>query len=178
MARASKSKKQSKESPKASGSDAESTKGKKPGIMAKLILPVVLGVTSFCTVYFLPRDTPIQTSETAEHVSKSSDTDAVPEILATSFVTLEPFTVSIKGRSRILRLGITLEVPEKNAEAVDAHNPKLRDAFMGYLSVLDMAYVEDAAFLVGLRVQLTRRAKFVLGANNIQNVLITDFMVR
>jgi len=163
----------------ADAKELDAPKNKKAGLLGKLILPVTLAITSFCTVYFLPRESaPMPTPTTEQHSVASVDEDVAPKHIATSFVPLESFTVSIKGRTRILRLGITLEVPEVNMAEVDAHNPKLRDAFMGYLSVLDMAQVEDAAFLVGLRAQLTRRAKFVLGANNIQNVLITDFMVR
>jgi flagellar FliL protein len=164
---------------KASDKEIDPPKTKKTGALGKLVLPITLAITSFCTVYFLPRDIkPTLTEGADQHSALQTSEDFVPKHIATSFVTLEPFTVSIKGRSRILRLGITLEIPEVNISEVDADNPKLRDAFMGYLSVLDMQQVEDAAFLVGLRAQLTRRAKFVLGDNNIQNILITDFMVR
>jgi len=168
-----------KEHKKMDGKEIDSPKTKKAGVLGKFILPVTLAITSFCTVYFLPREIEPMPTETGDQHSASQTSEGfAPKHIATSFVTLEPFTVSIKGRSRILRLGITLEVPEVNISKIDADNPKLRDAFMGYLSVLDMQQVEDAAFLVGLRAQLTRRAKFVLGENNIQNILITDFMVR
>lgn len=172
-----------KDAKKTDAQETDAPKNKKAGLLGKLILLVTLAITSFCTVYFLPREiapvpTSVATHGADQHSTSQENEDVAPQHIATTFITLEPFTVSIKGRARILRLGITLEVPEVNMDAVDAHNPKLRDAFMGYLSVLDMAQVEDATFLVGLRAQLTRRAKFVLGANNIQNVLITDFMVR
>lgn len=159
--------------------ETEPPKSEKANVLGKLILPITLAITSFCTVYFLPRDIEAKPAEAADqHRAEQMSKNLPPKQMETSFVILEPFTVSIKGRSRILRLGITLEIPEANMAEVDADNPKLRDAFMGYLSVLDMQQVEDAAFLVGLRAQLTRRAKFVLGDNNIQNILITDFMVR
>ena len=164
---------------KADDKEIDPSKNKKAGVIGKLVLSLTLAITSFCTVYFLPREiAPNSTTTPDQHSASQTNEDFVPKHIATAFVTLEPFTVSMKGRSRILRLGITLEVPEVNISEVDADNPKLRDAFMGYLSVLDMQQVEDAAFLVGLRAQLTRRAKFVLGENNIQNILITDFMVR
>jgi len=167
------------EQQKTGDKEIDPAKTKKMGALSKLILPITLAITSFCTVYFLPRDS-VPISGKANHQTGAShmSEEYAPQQIATSFVTLEPFTVSIKGRSRILRLGITLEIPKMNMAKIDADNPKLRDAFMGYLSVLDMKQVEDAAFLVGLRAQLTRRAKFVLGADNIQNILITDFMVR
>lgn len=158
--------------------------GQKTGKLGKLVLPVVLGITSFCTVYFLPRTESVL-NETVEASSAShqtndkygeEDTDAIQ--VETSFVTLEPFTVSLKDRAKILRLSVTIEAPQDVAEMIDPNDPKLRDAFMGYLSALGIEQVQDAAFLVRLRTQLTRRAKFVLGAHSVQNILITDFMVR
>ncbi len=164
---------------KSNKADTAAPKKKRMGGLGKIILPVTLAITSFCTVYFLPRDNATTPrSEIKTHDTSQTHEDLALQKLETSFVTLEPFTVSIKGRSRILRLGITLEIPKTKLPAIDADNPKLRDAFMGYLSVLDMKQIEEAAFIVGLRAQLTRRAKFVLGENSIQNILITDFMVR
>ncbi len=160
-------------------SASESPGRKKSGLLGKLILPVVLGLTSFSTVYVLPR-AEIPTSGNTRIVDgqnlEENAGDPVP--VETTFVSLEPFTVSLKGRSRILRLNITLEVPQEQADFIDPQDPRLRDAFMGYLSALGMAQIEDAAFLVRLRAQLTRRANFVLGQGNVQNILITDFMVR
>ena len=152
----------------------------KSGMLRKLILPVVLGITSFCTVYFLPRPEQITVinSPTLDTHQTQTHEDMEPAQIETSFITLEPFTVSLKGRSRILRLSITIEAPVDMADMIDPKDPKLRDAFMGYLSALGMEQVGDAAFLVRLRAQLTRRAKFVLGADSVHNILITDFMVR
>jgi len=149
---------------------------KKSGLMGKLVLPAVLGLSSFSTVYVLPRaeiPTPVNAKS-----QNSGDFEIEPEPVETSFVSLEPFTVPLKGRLQILRLNITLEVPQQHAEFINPQDPRLRDAFMGYLSALGTTQIEDAAFLVRLRAQLTRRANFVLGSGNVQNILITDFMVR
>ena len=159
---------------------AEAKGAKKPGLLGKLVLPVVLGITSFCTVYFLPQSAPPASNDhlpLASHEVQGGEA-AEPAPIETSFITLESFTVSLKDRTHIMRLSITIEAPQHSAELIDPNNPKLRDAFMGYLSALGMEQVEDAAFLVRLRAQLTRRAKFVLGQDNVQNILITDFMVR
>lgn len=166
--------------PKKPKAPADPNAKAKSGILGKLILPIVLGITSFSTVYFLPRAEPVVEVAAAtqgEHeIHAPENTEPVP--IETSFITLEPFTVSLKGRSRILRLSITVEAPVDMADMIDPKDPKLRDAFMGYLSALGMEQVGDAAFLVRLRAQLTRRARFVLGADSVHNILITDFMVR
>ncbi len=166
--------------PKAEKPKAEQSHQVKSGKLSKLLLPVVLAVTSFCTVYFLPRTEPampVQGTAQASLQSSGGDDHQLAKI-KTGFITLEPFTVSLKGRARILRLSITVETPLEMADMIDPKDPKLRDAFMGYLSALGMEQVQDAAFLVRLRTQLTRRAEFILGADSVSNILITDFMVR
>ncbi len=152
---------------------------KKPSIVGKLLLPVVLGVTSFCTVYFLPREIPADNIKCEpKHTEGKLAENETEEETEMSYINLEPFTVSLKGRDRILRLSLAIEAPSDMAEEIDADNPKLRDAFMGYLSALGMEQVEEASFLIRMRAQLTRRAQFVLGADMVQTILITDFMVR
>ncbi len=151
---------------------------KKGGMLGKLALVVAMGATSFCTVFFLPRPEPVAAvvAENDSHAKEEEHTE--PEPVATAFLDMESFTVSLKGRQRVLRLGVTLETPEDMVEFINPNDPQLRDAFMGYLSAIEMKQVEDAAFLVRLRAQLTRRARFVLGEANVQSVLITDFLVR
>jgi len=165
--------------------DSGAQTGQKSGKFGKLLLPIVLGITSFCTVYFLPRTEIVSAPDNAAGEAARTNTsqahtagEAEAAPIETGFVTIEPFTVSLKGRTRLLRLSITIESPLDMMDLIDPNDPKLRDAFMGYLSALGMEQVEDAAFLVRLRAQLTRRAQFVLGADHVHNILITDFMVR
>ncbi|MBL4870335.1 MAG: flagellar basal body-associated FliL family protein [Robiginitomaculum sp.] len=155
------------------------TPAKKGGMLGKLALVIAMGATSFCTVFFLPRPDPVVASaDASDSHAKKTDQHAEPEPVATAFLDMESFTVSLKGRKRVLRLGVTLETPEDMVDFIDPNDPQLRDAFMGYLSAIEMAQVEDATFLVRLRAQLTRRAQFVLGEANVTNILITDFLVR
>lgn len=170
-----KPKKEKKKKVKKEGGDS----AKKGGMLGKLALVVAMGATSFCTVFFLPRPEPVA-AVVAENDSHANEEEkhAEPKPIATAFLDMESFTVSLKGRQRVLRLGVTLETPEDMVEFINPNDPQLRDAFMGYLSAIEMKQVEDAAFLVRLRAQLTRRARFVLGEANVQSVLITDFLVR
>ncbi len=151
---------------------------KKGGMLGKLALVGVMGATSFCTVFFLPRPEPVAAIVEVDDSHEKEPEHVEPEPVATAFLDMESFTVSLKGRQRVLRLGVTLETPEDMVDFINPNDPQLRDAFMGYLSAIEMKQVEDAAFLVRLRAQLTRRARFVLGEANVQNVLITDFLVR
>ncbi len=152
--------------------------GKKGGMLGKLALVVTMGATSFCTVFFMPRDEIVMPEHEAVESHETTGEFVEPEPIATAFLDMTSFTVSLKDRQRVLRLGVSLETPENMVEFIDPNDPQLRDAFMGYLSAIGMEQVEDAAFLVRLRSQLTRRARFVLGEGNVQNVLITDFLVR
>lgn len=162
--------------PGAEGDDAP----KKGGMVGKLALVVIMGVTSFCTVFFLPRSkpAPVVVADADAHAAPVHEADLEPEKIATGFVDMESFTVSMKGRQNIMRIAVALEIPEEMVDMVDPNDAELRDAFLGYLSAIDVSQVGDAAFLVRLRAQLTRRARFVLGDDNVQNVLITDFLVR
>lgn len=173
--------KKEKKPKKAKAAKGEGGDAKKGGMMGKVALIVVMGATSFCTVFFLPRPEPVVAVITAEadaHAKPEHEEVPEPEKIPTAFLDMKSFTVSLKGRERVLRLGVALELPEDMVDYIDADDAQLRDAFMGYLSAIDMHQVEDAAFLVRLRAQLTRRAKFILGDDAVHNVLITDFLVR
>ena len=172
-----KPKKQKKEKKKKEAGDPSAKSGK----LGKIAMIVAMGATSFCTVYFLPRAEPVVAA--AEHGPASDHAPAakalhVPKPVTMGYVDMDPFTVSLKGRTRVLRIGISLEAPEEHIDDLDPNDPKLRDAFMGYLSAIDIKQVQEATFLVRLRTQLTRRARFVLGDDNVHTVMITDFLVR
>lgn len=163
------------------GDDGAPVKAK-GGMIGKLLLVIIMGATSFSTVYFLPKEEIVEVAQADGHAQPEHapipEEHIEPEPIATAFLSIDSFTVSLKGRQRVLRLGLALETPEDMVDYLDANDPQLRDAFMGYLSAIDIGQVEDTTFLVRLRGQLKRRAQFVLGESNVQNVLITDFLVR
>lgn len=161
----------------ADGSQPES----KPsgGLVSKLVLAVAVGLVSFGTVFLLPRpDAPAHDTaeasdpghgETAEEFELSADT---------SYLELTPFTISLQNNNRILKIGITLEVLSSEYDYIDPSDPKVRDAFTGYLRALRLEQIEDAAFMAQMRAHLLRRAQLVFGQDEVRGILITDFLVR
>lgn len=169
---------------KAASPDAESdaTEGSgKSGssLIFQIIMVLVVGAASFAAVFLLPRDEPASTEHGSEHGSEHAD--AEPELdLApdTTFLELTPLTLSLSDNRRTLKIGITLEVISGEEGYIDPDDPKIRDAFMGYLRSLRTEQLEDAAFMAQMRAQLLRRAEVILGPGKIHGILITDFLVR
>jgi len=149
---------------------------KKGGLIATLVTPLVLGGVAFGTVYFLP-EKDVESHVPVEVVAQEKAIDiGVPTDMET--ISLSVMTVSIGQNKQVLRIGITLEAPAESISYISPDDPRLRDAFMGYLRAIEVSQLQDAAFMAQLRSQLLRRAKLVLGAENVYGVLITDFLVR
>lgn len=168
--------KKSKDKAKAGAMDLAPDNKKSGGsVLGKLTLVIALGAASFGTVYTLPR------------ISSDIDTGAVETEpaeaklmleLDTSYLELTPMTVSIQEDGKILKIGITLEVLRGEEAYINPNDPKIRDAFMGYLRALRPEQIKDAAFMAQLRAQLLRRSQLILGSDVIADILITDFLVR
>lgn len=166
----------SKKSPAPQGG-GESEPAKKGGFVGGLVTLIVLGAASFGSVYMLPppHHDPALNDASADHRAEEKKINFTEEA---GFLELAPLTISLEERSRILRIGITLETRAGEEAYIDPNDPRIRDAFMGYLRALRLEQIEDAAFMAQMRSQLLRRAKLILGADNIRGILITDFLVR
>ena len=174
---AKKKKSKTKDTSETAGEDTP--KGKGGGLLPKLVMVVAMGLVSFGTVYLLPRpdntshDTPA--SEEAAHHDKAPDLGLVED---TGYLELTPLTITLQDDLRVLKIGITLEILAGEEDYIDPSDPKIRDAFMGYLRALRLEQIEDAAFMAQMRAQLLRRAQLILGQDTVRGILITDFLVR
>lgn len=159
---------------KAADSDGQSS-GSKLGL---IISPLILGGVTFGTVYFLPSPAPVVQISTIEKAEEhdTSDEIGLPDDL--SILELSEITVSIRNDNQILRIGIALEAPYNVLSSLNPEDPRLRDAFMGYLRAIDASQLNDPAFMAQLRDHLLRRSRLVLGNSDIHSILITDFLVR
>ena len=159
----------------------EDGKKKSSGFMSQILMAVALGAASFATVYFLPREEPpmavCEMQETVENTHKEFEPPSLDEIV---FVELKPLLVSLgtSADGHHLKIGLTLEAREGHEYDIEHAEPKLRDAFTGYLRAVSVTQLEDPAAMVRLRAQLLRRAKVILGTDTVHGVLITDFLVR
>ena len=158
----------------------DSPKSGKGGLIGALLTPLILGGVSFAAVFMLPSPTAPYDSDASEPSAEHepiSDTYEKPDV-KTDIVSLDQMTLSINRGQNILRINLALEVPSEKRETVNPADPRLRDAFMGYLRAVDIAGLEDAAFMPQLREQLLRRSKLVLGNETVTAILITDFLIR
>lgn len=173
-----KKKKKDKGNPEAAG-DAEDGKSKKGGLIGAILTPVLLAAASFGTVYSLPGQDVVVTSEdhAEEDTYKAEEhLDFTPKNL--EIVELNEFVISLREDRQVLRILLALEAPSSAATSIDPNDLRLRDAFMSYLRAIEPEQLADVAFMPQLRAQLLRRAKLVLGDENVSGVLITDFLIR
>ncbi len=149
------------------------------GIISKAALVIALGAASFATVFLLPRPEPVAIdtahAEGGEHSTEDAKLDLTVD---TAYLELNPLTISLQNDQLILRIGITLETLAGEEDYIDPNDPKIRDAFTGYLRALKPEQINDAAFMAQMRAQLLRRAQLILGPEVVHGILITDFLVR
>jgi flagellar FliL protein len=173
-----KKKKKDKGNPEAAG-EAEEGKPKKGGLIGAILTPILLAAASFGTVYSLPgQEVVIASDDHAEEDTYKAEEhlDFTPKNL--EIVELNEFVVSLRQDRQVLRILLALEAPSGSVSSIDPNDLRLRDAFMSYLRAIEVEQLEDVAFMPQLRAQLLRRAKLVLGDENVSGVLITDFLIR
>lgn len=173
-----KKKKKDKGNPEAAG-EAEDGKPKKGGLIGAILTPILLAAASFGTVYSLPgQKVEVEHSgEMTEEAYKAEEhLDFTPKNL--DIVELNEFVVSLRQGRQVLRILLAVEAPSESAASIDPNDLRLRDAFMSYLRAIEVEQLEDVTFMPQLRAQLLRRAKLVLGDENVSGILITDFLIR
>ena len=172
-----------KEKPKKAAKEAEGAEGegsKKGGLIGKLALGLALAAASFGTVFFIPGPPAAETAYSSGDAHAAVEEEVEPLELKppSTFVALSPFTISLDGGNSLLRIGITLEASEAESDYIDPDDPRMRDAFTGYLRALQPSQIRDAAYMARLRAQLLRRARLVFGEDAVHGILITDFLVQ
>lgn len=157
----------------AAAGDGDATP-KKGGKLLTLLAPVLIFGATFGATWFTgqsappPPPPPVEDHTAATH---SADwTPPKPEFV----LAMEPMTITAGTRGQTLRLGIAIEVWEKDPE-IDA--ARLRDAFTTYLRALEPSQLADPSFHMRMKRALLHRARVVTGQDVIADVLITDFLL-
>lgn len=81
---------------------------------------------------------------------------------------------------RYMRITLAVVYPggKKNAKAIEARQPFIRDAFLGYLRGLDAAQLQGSAGLDALKAELLKRARTASGSDLPRAVLVEDMIVQ
>jgi len=173
-----KTKKPKKVKGEAPAEDGAEPSGKsKGGLIGAILTPVLLGAASFGTVFSLPGPKTAPAAHSDEtHKEVVETVSFKPE--EQGIIILNEFVISIRSDRQVLRILLALETPKDNMENIDPNDLRLRDAFMSYLRAVEVEQLADVSFLPQLRAQLLRRAKLVLGEDNVTGILVTDFLIR
>ncbi len=96
-----------------------------------------------------------------------------------TFLVLEPMIVSIPplGRSKHLKVSLVLETDEHGAEVLLDHGYYIQDVLNTFLRSVDASVLEDPAAMSRLRAQILRRIRAIVPDAEVQNVLITEFVL-
>ena len=147
--------------------------GGKVIILMAIVLSVILGGVA----YYLVSSNRIPFLNSA--VSDAPYTTPTADSGAIAFVPLDPIMITFEtGRDRVhLRFRTQLEVPKSATSNVEALVPRVVDVFNTFLRALSLDELQAPAALTKLRAQMLRRARLVLGDDQINDVLIMEFVL-
>lgn len=158
-----------------------------------LLILVVALITIAGTLYFVWPDISqnLGFTNTAPNTVEASAEMVEPAVSKSNpsakpiFVAFEPFTVALSkdGRSRILYVGITLQVSDKDSQSLlMEYQPVVRDRILTTLSNQDPAHVQSTEGRQALTTQLEDSLKAPYHPSNqvpdIEQVLFTAFVVQ
>ncbi len=114
--------------------------------------------------------------------SASSNVKPLGEVQHTAYATflvMEPMVVSIApiGRSKHLKISLVLETDDDGAQELLEQGFYVQDVLNTFLRSVDNEVLEDPSAMSRLRAQILRRVRAIAPDANVQNVLITEFVL-
>ncbi|GHA89496.1 hypothetical protein GCM10009069_10780 [Algimonas arctica] len=153
---------------------APNSSPQKNGKLLTILSPVLIFGATFGATWFTkpsaPLPAPIEIEDHTAATHSAEWTPPEPEYT----LAMDPMTITAGTHGQILRLGIAIEVWEKDP---DIDVARLRDAFTTYLRALEPSQLADPSFHMRMKRALLHRARVVTGQDVIANVLITDFLL-
>jgi len=158
---------------KTASNDENSAPEKKPKGILGLLTPVFVLGASFGGNWFLGgTKAPVTVVHEEKHMEEKSVSWSPPP--AQHIVELKPMVVSISPSSKLLKIGLALETSKPD---INPSDPQLKDAFTTYLRAVTPQMLTEPEFHMQLKKQLLHRAKLTLGPENVQGLLITDYLL-
>lgn len=95
------------------------------------------------------------------------------------FIPMEQIVVSLSpgSTSKHLVFRAQLEVPKENQENVEHLMPRIIDVLNGYLRAIETRDIEAPAALLRLRAQMLRRIQIVAGRDQVNDLLVMEFVL-
>jgi flagellar FliL protein len=111
------------------------------------------------------------------HANEEQETHE--ESVEVAFVALDPMVITISSGSnrQLLRFSAQLDVPPSAVEEVEKIKPRIVDILNGYLRALEVEDIEAPAALMKIRSQMLHRVKIVAGEDNVNDLLVMEFVL-
>ncbi|MCP1336836.1 flagellar basal body-associated FliL family protein [Futiania mangrovi] len=159
------------------GAPAENGRKKKPlllvaGLGLALLLGGGAGAATFLGLVDLPF---LGGGKTETHAASG-----MPQAVETRFLPLPQMVVPVgtgAARQRHLLATLTIETTADAEPRVKHLEPRVIDVLNTYLRAVDPSEIEDPAAMLRLRAQMLRRVHLVAGAEGVQDLLISEFIV-
>lgn len=151
----------------------EEKKGGKKGLIIGLLGALLLGGGGFYATYagLILGNSGAEESHVAE-----SDMPELPKI---AFIELDPMVVSLgsAANAKYLRFSAQLDVNPASEEAVNMVLPRIVDVLNTYLRAVSEDELGKPAALERLRAQMLRRIQVVTEKGQVNDLLITEFVL-
>ena len=143
----------------------------KRGRLLPLVLPVIAliagGASGFFGIF-----SPLSLLEKGEEKEVAFAADYM-------FFDLPQIVLTLPGaNTRTLALSVKIETAPDNIAQLDFLQPRILDAFNGFLSEVDPLAFEKKGILEVVRNELATRLTFILGEGAFNDVLITEFRIQ
>lgn len=152
------------------------TKGGKLGLILGLVLGLVAGGTSFFATFSGMLPIGAAEEDSGAHVPDKP----VKQLPNVSFFALDPIVVAIRAsdKYRMLRFSGQLQISPEYMTEAEVLKPRIIDVMNTYLNALRADQFEDPIAMIKLRAQLLRRIQIVTGKDNVQDLLIREFILQ
>ena len=150
----------------------EVKKGGKKGLIIGLLAAILAGGGGFYASY-----AGLILGPASEAVSHGeSEIAALPEI---AFIPLDPMVISLgeAANSKYLRFSAQLDVDPASVQAVTQVLPRIVDVLNAYLRAVSEDELGRPAALEHLRAQMLRRIQVVTEEGQVNDLLITEFVL-
>jgi flagellar FliL protein len=148
---------------------------KKTGIDIKIILiGLVIFLVAMGASYFLMR------SLMAPLYPEKEKTETQKELAGGSLISVGEFTTNVSGDegNHYLKVEVFIEVPDKKAQkSMEEYMPVIKDTILGVLSSKSIADL-DVRNRDALKVEMKKKMNSVLGANVVNSVYFTNFILQ
>lgn len=151
--------------------DATPTAKRGKGLLFGLVGAVLLGGAGFYATF--SGLISLSPATTDSHVAAPATVEDI------TFYPLDPMVVSLGAgaNARHLRFTATLELAPGATAAVHMVMPRILDVLTTFLHAVSEEELVAPAAITRLRAQILRRVQVVAGAENIRDVLITEFVL-